>query len=165
MSLNELYKETILDHYQSPRNRGRLTEPDVANRGNNPLCGDELDLTIKIEDGVIAEIAFTGRGCSISQASASMMTEAVKGRSLAEVEEVYQAVKEMMLGSGSTEGLDSDEALGDLLALQGIKQFPVRVKCAVLAWNTLKEGLELYRTRELGPAGCSPSASSEDQEG
>ncbi len=142
MSLSELYKETILDHYQNPRNRGRLDDADIANRGHNPLCGDELELFLRIQDQAIADIAFTGRGCSISQASASMMTEAVKGRSLADAQRIYEAVKEMMVGSGATDDLEED--LEDLLALQGIKQFPVRVKCAVLAWNTLKESLDLY---------------------
>ncbi|HYU20036.1 MAG TPA: SUF system NifU family Fe-S cluster assembly protein [Chloroflexota bacterium] len=142
MSLDDLYKETILDHYQEPRNRGQLVDPDVATRGHNPLCGDEVQLQVQLADDAIRDIAFGGRGCSISQASASMMTESVKGEPLAEVDRLMAAFKEMMVGSGSTDGLDGHE---DLEALQGVKRFPVRVKCALLPWTALAEALEIWR--------------------
>ena len=112
MSLDDLYKETILDHYQSPRNRGQLADPDVATRGHNPLCGDEVLLSLKVDGDVIQDIAFSGRGCSISQASASMMTDSVKGGSLGAADTLTAGFKEMMAGSGSTDGLTPPAAAG-----------------------------------------------------
>ena len=143
MSLDDLYRETILDHYQRPRNKGQLDQPDVATRGHNPLCGDEVLLSLKLGDDVVREIAFSGRGCSISQASASMMTESVKGADLATVEALGTEFKEMMAGSGSAERLGEHE---DLQALQGVKKFPVRVKCALLPWTALAEAIETWRS-------------------
>jgi len=140
--LDELYREIILDHYRNPRNRGQLPKPTVAARGSNPLCGDELELSLALADDKIEDIKIQGRGCSISQASASMMTEAIKGRSLAEAEQVAAAFKDMMLANGSANGL------GDLEALQGVKKYPVRIKCALLAWNTFLEGLAEHRSKE-----------------
>ena len=142
MSLDDLYKETILDHYQHPRNRGQLDDPDVATRGHNPLCGDEILLSLKLGDGVIDDIAHGGRGCSISQASASMLSEGVKGQPIETAESLVAAFREMMVGSGATDGLDGNE---DLEALQGVKKFPVRVKCALLPWAALEEALEIWR--------------------
>jgi len=143
LSLDDLYKETILDHYQHPRNRGQLEDPDVATRGHNPLCGDEVLLAVKMDGDVIQDIAFGGRGCSISQASASMMTEGVKGHPLGEAQALAGSFKELMSGSGSTEGLAGNE---DLEALQGVKKFPVRVKCALLPWAALVEILETWKS-------------------
>jgi nitrogen fixation NifU-like protein len=142
--LDDLYREVILDHYQSPRNRGRLPAPDVATQGTNPLCGDEIELSLAIADGLIADVAFQGRGCSISQASASMMTETIKGKSLAEAEAVLGTFKTMMTDKNAA--LEAEE-LGDLEALQGVKRYPVRIKCAILPWNVLKEGLGAYSSR------------------
>ncbi len=142
--IDDLYREIILDHYQSPRNRGRLPQPDVATHGANPLCGDEIELSLAIRDGRIAEVAFQGRGCSISQASASMMTETNKGKKLAEAEELLHTFKTLMTDRDAAVDV---EALGELEALQGVKRYPVRVKCAILPWNVLQEGLELYSTR------------------
>ena len=136
MSLDDLYREIILDHYAHPRNRGRLDPADISVEGANPLCGDELSLHARVRDGVIEEVSFEGRGCSISQASASMMTEEMKGKTLAEVHTLVEQFKAMMHGQTSTlEGTD-------LAALQGVRKFPVRVKCATLAWHTLEEALE-----------------------
>lgn len=146
-SLTELYKEIILDHYCNPRNHGQLEAPDVATRGYNPLCGDELDLSLSFGDGTLGNVAFTGRGCSISQASASMMTEAVKGRRLEEVDRMVESFKDMMTGQGGPDALEALGAGEELGALQGIKRYPVRIKCALLGWNTLREALELYRSR------------------
>lgn len=146
MSLDDLYKETILDHYRRPRNRGQLAEPDVATRGHNPLCGDEVLLSLKLADGgMIGDIAFSGRGCSISQASASMMTESVKGRPLEAADQLFAGFKEMMAGDGSTDGLGDQE---DLEALQGVKRYPVRVKCALLPWTALAEAIQTWRKAE-----------------
>lgn len=141
-SLDDLYKEIILDHYRHPRNRGQVENPDVATRGHNPLCGDELELSLRLEGDQIAEVKVLGRGCSISQASASMMTERIKGRPLSEVGEVIGTFKGMLLEDRELED-EEYEALGDLEALEGVKGYPVRIKCALLAWNTLLEALEL----------------------
>lgn len=145
MSLDDLYKEVILDHYQNPRNKGRLEAPDVATRGHNPLCGDEVELSLKIDDGTVRDIAFGGRGCSISQASASMMTESVKGQHLEDAEQLAGAFKAIMISGGSPEALGEAE---ELQALQGVKRFPVRVKCALLPWTALIEAVDIYRKRQ-----------------
>jgi len=139
VELDELYREIILDHYRSPRNRGSLDQPSATSEGDNPLCGDEVRVDLDIRDGRVVDVRFVGRGCSISQASASMMTEAIKGLSLEEVESLFETFKGMMYG-----GEVDVEALGDLEALQGVRKFPVRVKCATLPWNTLEEALEEF---------------------
>src|SRR4051812_19531278 len=138
--LDELYREGILDHYQSPRNRGRLDAPDVATQGTNPLSGDEIEVSLAVKDGRIADVAFQGRGCSISQASASMMTESIKGKTVEEAAELLGTFKTLMTDRNAPE-IDPDE-LGDLEALQGVRRYPVRVKCAILPWNVLREGLD-----------------------
>jgi len=140
--LDDLYREIILDHYQSPRNQGRLPVPDVATQGNNPLCGDDIEVSLAIREGRIAGVAFQGQGCSISQASASMMTESIKGKTLAEAAEILGTFKTMMTDKNAPEP-DADE-IGELEALQGVKRYPVRVKCAILPWNVLREGLDTY---------------------
>ena len=140
--IDDLYREVILDHYQSPRNQGRLPAPDVATQGTNPLCGDEIEVSLAIKDGLIAEVAFQGRGCSISQASASMMTESIKGKSLDEAAEVLGTCKTLMTDKNASEA--EAAALGELEALLGVRRYPVRVKCAVLPWNVLAQGLDAY---------------------
>ena len=144
MYLSDLYKEVILDHYQNPRNRGKLEAPDIATRGHNPLCGDEVEVSLNIDGDRVRDIAFGGRGCSISQASASMMTENVKGHSLGEAERLAGAFKAVMTADGSPDGLGEAE---ELQALQGVKRYPVRVKCALLPWSALQEAFDLYRKR------------------
>lgn len=146
-SLDELYKEVILDHYQNPRNKKKLPEAQLATRGYNPLCGDELELFIETDGRTVATVTFTGRGCSISQASASMMTEALQGHTLEEAERILAAFKEMMVANGDPAALVALGAPEDLESLQGVKRYPVRVKCALLPWNTFAEALELYRAR------------------
>jgi nitrogen fixation NifU-like protein len=141
IELDELYREIILDHYRSPRNRGSLDSPTASSEGDNPLCGDEIKVELDIREGQIVDVRFIGRGCSISQASASMMTEAIKGLSLEQVDSLFEMFKAMMYSSDEVDA----EALGDLEALQGVRKFPVRVKCATLAWNTLEEALESLR--------------------
>ncbi len=135
--LDDLYREIILDHYRSPRHRGSLASPTASHEGLNPLCGDEVTVDIAVKDGRIADVAYRGSGCSISQSSASMMTEAVLGKGLDEVKRLSADFTAMMLGSDDVD----PEALGDLEALSGVRKFPVRVKCATLAWHTLDEAL------------------------
>jgi len=139
--LEELYREIILEHYTRPRNRGRLDPADIVVEGANPSCGDEISVYARVEDGVIQDIRFEGRGCSISQASASMMTEQVRGKSLQEVKALIEEFKGMMQGRPAEEG-----RLGDLMALQGVRRFPVRVKCATLAWMALLQGVREYES-------------------
>ena len=138
LSLDELYKEVILDHYRAPRNKGKLDPHDVALERNNPLCGDEIELFLKYEGDSLVGIAFDGKGCSISQASASMMTEKVKGLSTKDAASLAESIKAMMAGE---DGAD-EKALGDLVSLKGVVKYPVRIKCALLGWNTLVEALE-----------------------
>lgn len=138
VSLEDLYKEVILDHYRDPRNKGRLDPHDVALERNNPLCGDEIELFLKFEGDDVQGIAFEGKGCSISQASASMMTEKVKGLSAADAQILAESIKRMMAGEE-----DGDpKVLEDLVSLKGVVKYPVRIKCALLGWNTLVEALE-----------------------
>ncbi len=139
--IDELYRDVILDHYRHPRHRGALESPTVTREGYNPLCGDEIALDLLVNDGVVEEVAVRGGGCSISQSSASMMTEAIVGRTVDEVESLFEGFTAMMRGSDDVD-LDS---LGDLEALVGVRKFPVRVKCATLAWHTLREALEELR--------------------
>ena len=138
-TLEDLYREVILEHYRSPHNRGRLTEPSVTNRGNNPLCGDDVEISLNIVGGVVEDVRFTGRGCSISQASASMLTDAVKGKTLVETSLIVDGFKSMMRGENI-----GDVDLSDLEALGGVRKYPVRVKCALLAWTTFQEGIDNY---------------------
>jgi nitrogen fixation NifU-like protein len=144
VTTEDLSREIILDHYQNPRNHGRLDEPTVANRGHNPLCGDEVELSLLIDADRIGEIRFAGRGCSISQASASMMTDIVKGHTLDEVEASVQRFTQSM-GNRQAAPAELEEELD---ALQGVKRYPARVKCALLPWTTLRESIDLYRHRE-----------------
>ena len=153
--LEDLYREIILDHYRNPRNRGELeTPPATRTEGFNPLCGDEIVVYLDLDDdGVVSDIRIGGTGCSISQSSASMMSAAVKGKTIAEVEALTHAFKAMMSIHESTldaEGESGEDLptelpegvkLGDLEALRGVVKFPVRIKCATLAWNTLTEGI------------------------
>jgi nitrogen fixation NifU-like protein len=152
--LEDLYREIILDHYRNPRNRGELpTPPAVRVEGFNPLCGDEVVLYLDVEDGKVADVKISGQGCSISQSSASMMSAAVKGRTVAEARALVRAFKGMMSiheqrldgEDEPPDGGDGDDIavkLGDLEALQGVVKFPVRIKCATLSWNTLAQGLD-----------------------
>ena len=156
--LEDLYREIILDHYRNPRNRGELSAPPATRvEGFNPLCGDEIVLYLDVEGDVVRDIRIGGQGCSISQSSASMMSSAVKGRSLDEIRALSRAFKGMMSiheqaldgngarPDGSAADDDADDAevkLGDLEALRGVVKFPVRIKCATLSWNTLGQGLD-----------------------
>ena len=138
--LDELYREVILDHYSRPRNRRRIASPDAEAEGYNPLCGDDVTVQLRLEDGAITEAAFQGQGCSISQASASILTEQVQGLSPAEAQALAEDFRRLM-----QDGAEVDRDLGDLGALTGVQKFPVRVKCATLAWNALLEALKQRR--------------------
>ncbi|MCB1189040.1 MAG: SUF system NifU family Fe-S cluster assembly protein [Leptospiraceae bacterium] len=140
MSLSdELYKEVILDHYENPRNFGTIENPDVKEAGANPLCGDELELFINFDGDKIKEIKFHGKGCSISQASASMMTDVVTGKGTDYAKDVINQFKGMIVEDKEP---NFSEDLEDLESLNGVKKYPVRVKCAVLAWNTLEKAIK-----------------------
>jgi nitrogen fixation NifU-like protein len=135
--LDDLYRDLILDHYRHPRNRGHLADATTKVEGYNPLCGDEIEVTLRMDDGEIADVAFVGRGCSISQASGSMMTDIVKGRSREDALRIAEEFRYLMTHADS----EAPEELGDLEAFAGVAKFPVRVKCATLAWRVLEEGL------------------------
>ncbi|GMR02308.1 MAG: SUF system NifU family Fe-S cluster assembly protein [Acidimicrobiia bacterium] len=143
--LDELYREVILDHYRNPRKRGSLNGKHIHAEGNNPSCGDEFSIDIAVEDGVIVDAAMQGQGCSISQASGSMMMDAIVGKSIEEVEDLTHRFKVMMTIVDGENPVDPDRPgsmLGDLEALQGVRKFPVRIKCADLPWTTLTDALE-----------------------
>ena len=148
-NLDDLYREIILDHYRSPRNRGELESPPAIRvEGFNPLCGDEIVVYLDIEDGVLKNIKMVGSGCSISQSSASLMSSAVKGKTLDQVRATIAMFKQLMTVQESTLAHDGEapkvdlRSLGELAALQGVIKFPVRIKCATLAWNALVQGLD-----------------------
>lgn len=144
MSLDDLYRQVILDHYRNPRRAGRLAAPTAHADGTNPLCGDEVTLHLAIADRRVVDAAVTGRGCSISQASASMMADRIVGMTISEVEELIHRIKRLLGIEDGDPGLDPDRpgaALGDLEALAGVRRFPVRVKCADLPWATLQQAL------------------------
>jgi nitrogen fixation NifU-like protein len=134
---DDLYREIILDHYRNPRHHHAVVPADRVIEANNPLCGDEIDLSYRLADGTVAAIGFTGRGCSISQASASMLCEAVTGMSVDDAARLAETFRAMLTGNGDTGSAD----IGDLEALRGVRAYPVRVKCATLVWNALLEGL------------------------
>jgi nitrogen fixation protein NifU and related proteins len=144
--LEDLYREIILDHYRNPRNKGELPVPPAHRaEGFNPLCGDEVVVYVEVTDGVVTDVKIGGQGCSISQSSASMMSSAVKGKTLAEARALVRAFKRLMSLDVETDDADAEGVsvkLGDLEALQGVQKFPVRIKCATLAWNTLKQSLD-----------------------
>jgi nitrogen fixation NifU-like protein len=143
-SLDELYREVILDHYRNPRKRGSLNGPHIHAEGQNPSCGDEFTLDVAIEDGIVADVAIGGQGCSISQSSGSMMAEAIIGKPVDEVIDIAHKFKIMMTIEDGESPVDPERpgaVLGDLEALQGVCKFPVRIKCADLAWTTLQDAL------------------------
>jgi len=145
VSLDDLYHEIILDHYRSPRHRAaELAGAQVHVHHSNPLCGDELDLRLKVEDGKVAELAYDGEGCSISMASASAMAEAVLTRTLDDADDLAEAFRLMMHG----EGVKREDDLLDGVAFQGVAKFPVRVKCALLGWMALRDAIRTFQQGE-----------------
>lgn len=142
--LEDLYREIILDHHRTPRNRGELPPPAAHAVGHNPLCGDEIDVYLQVEGDIVKDVKVGGQGCSISQSSASMMSQAIKGKTLPEVRALVRRFKGMMSipdEDGNPIEPDPSVKLGDLEALQGVVKYPVRIKCATLSWNTLLEAL------------------------
>jgi nitrogen fixation NifU-like protein len=139
--IEDLYREIILDHYRTPRNRGELDPPALSADGHNPLCGDEIRISVAVQDGVVTDVRFSGSGCSISQSSASMMTSAIKGKPVEQVKSIVRRFKQMMTIDEEDSEIDESINLGDLEALQGVVKFPVRIKCATLGWNTLLDAL------------------------
>ncbi|WP_433941142.1 Fe-S cluster assembly sulfur transfer protein SufU [Paenibacillus lautus] len=137
MQLDDLYRRVIMDHYKNPRNRGKFEDDAVTIDLNNPTCGDRISLQLKVENGVVADAKYTGEGCSISMSSASMMTDAVKGRTLDEAISLADRFSSLMKG----EDVEFDE-YEDIEALSGVNKFPARIKCATLAWNALRKGID-----------------------
>ena len=137
--LSALYQEVILDHYRRPRNRGALAEPTGSASLRNPLCGDEIEVQVAMHEGKVADVKFGGRGCSISQASASMMTELVKGRTPDEVHALGERFAEMIRGDAEAA---KDQALGQARALSGVSRFPTRVRCALIAWEAMERAVK-----------------------
>jgi nitrogen fixation NifU-like protein len=137
VALDEIYKEVILDHYKSPRNKRELPNASYTCSRNNPLCGDEIRVSANVDGDRLTEVTFQGAGCSISQSSASMMTEAVTGTSVTEALDLAAAFRGMMAGEVEPD----EDRFGDLVALKGVVKYPIRIKCAVLAWDVLQEAL------------------------
>ena len=138
MALDDIYKEVILDHYKNPRNKRDLPGAELQRHANNPLCGDEITVFAHVEGASIAEVAFQGAGCSISQSSASMMTEAVTGANVEDAKVLVADFRGMMAGEAEPD----EDRFGDLVALKGVVQYPIRIKCAVLAWEVLQDALD-----------------------
>ncbi|WP_078414207.1 Fe-S cluster assembly sulfur transfer protein SufU [Priestia abyssalis] len=136
-NLDQLYRQVIMDHYKNPRNRGVLSEDTVTINMNNPTCGDRIQLSLKVEDGKVADAKFEGEGCSISLSSASMMTQAIKGQTIEDALKLSSIFSNMMQGKDYDDSLD----LGDIEALQGVAKFPARIKCATLAWKAMEKGI------------------------
>ncbi|MBE3551484.1 MAG: SUF system NifU family Fe-S cluster assembly protein [Kyrpidia tusciae] len=156
MQLDDLYRQVIMDHYQHPRNRGQLEGDAVSVHLHNPTCGDDVTLQLAVDGDVVRDVRFQGVGCSISIASASMMTEAIRGKKLDDALALSDSFHRMIRG----EETDS-EGLGDLEALQGVSKFPARVKCALLAWNALERAAEIEKNRGGGAEGGDGAAGSQ----
>lgn len=139
--IGALYQEMILDHYRRPRNKGELADADQTVLMKNPLCGDEISVHVSFDGDTISDLKFSGRGCSISQASASMMTQLVKGKPIAEIESIRARFREMVMGDQTA---SEDTTLGPARALGGVSRFPARVKCALLAWNALETAMTAH---------------------
>ena len=141
--LDELYREVILDHFKNSTHAGELPDAQVKASGANPLCGDEMTFYLKVSGGRMVQARFKGKGCAISQAAASMLTQQIEGKTFAQIRTIIDAMKALMQGQEPDASLD----LGDLEALAGVRKFPVRVKCAALSWNVVEQGLEEYQGR------------------
>ncbi len=155
--LDDMYRDIILDHYRSPRGRKPLKKVDVTSDGSNPSCGDEVFMEVELDNGTVKDIHIDCHGCAISVASASMLAEIVKGKSIAQTKIIAETVKRMLKG----ENTEIPDDIGDLDALKGVRNFPVRIKCALLAWVTLLEGIKNY---EKGNRNDHAKLSTEDNE-
>ncbi|WP_442595988.1 Fe-S cluster assembly sulfur transfer protein SufU [Neobacillus sp. D3-1R] len=137
-NLDALYRQVIMDHYKNPRNKGVIEDGSLTINMNNPTCGDRIQLTMNVEDGIVTDAKFEGEGCSISMSSASMMTQAIKGKKMDDALKMSTIFSNMMQGKEYDEDID----LGDIEALQGVSKFPARIKCATLAWKAMEKGLK-----------------------
>lgn len=145
--VEELYREVILDHFKAPKNRGQLANANTKAEGTNPLCGDQLSISALVDGGQVKDIRFEGHGCAISQSAASMLTELMKGRTLSEIRDLTGVYKKMLgIDDKVASGFEQDD-LGDLISLEGVKKYPVRIKCALLSANTLLESLEQFEKK------------------
>ncbi len=138
--LDELYEAIILDHYRNPRNTAPVESPDIDLEVNNPFCGDEFQIQLKMEDDTVLQVGITGRGCAISQASASLLAELVEGKTSSEVRASVSALRRLLKGEEVSD--DEKEMLGDIEALSGVRKFPIRIKCALLSWVGLDDALK-----------------------
>ncbi|SIT91452.1 Fe-S cluster assembly sulfur transfer protein SufU [Edaphobacillus lindanitolerans] len=136
-NLDQLYRRVIMDHYKNPRNKGEIEDGSLTIDMNNPTCGDRIHLTLNVEDGTVTDAKFDGEGCSISMASASMMTQAIKGKKVEDALKLSETFSNMMLGKEHDDSID----MGDIEALSGVSQFPARIKCATLAWKAMEKGV------------------------
>ena len=143
-NLDDLYRDIVMDHYKSPRGKKGIQNADIVNEGKNPVCGDEIEVSMKVNDGRVDDISVQCMGCAISIASGSMLAETIKGKSIDEVMKIARTVKAILKGEEPHDEID----LGDLEALEGVKKFPVRIKCALLSWSTMIEGLEAWENRK-----------------
>lgn len=143
-NLDDLYRDIIMDHYKSPRGKKDIQDADFVNEGKNPVCGDEIEVSMKVEGGRVYDISVQCMGCAISVASGSMLAETIKGKSIDEVKKIARAVRAILKG----EEPDDEIELGDLDALEGVNRFPVRIKCALLSWSTLVDGLEAWENQK-----------------
>ena len=157
-SLDDMYREVILDHYRSPRGKKPIDKANILCDGMNPSCGDEITLRAQVNGDIVDDVQVNCKGCAISVASASMLAEAIKGRPLDEVRQIAQAVRKILKGE---EDIDLPEELEDIASLRGVQKFPVRVKCALLAWVTLLEGLDKHDKGKTGDGG---SVSTEEKD-
>ncbi len=159
--LDELYRDIILDHYRSPRGRKEIEDPDIVHEGLNPSCGDEIEMKVKMDGDRVARMGIHCAGCAISVASGSMLAEIAEGKTISELKQIAAAIKAMLTGDEGAEELAEEvhlEDLSDLEVLEGVKQFPVRIKCALLSWVTLVEGLEEYHKEPQDPEKTKPSS-------
>ncbi len=151
-NLEELYQDLIIDHSKHPRCFGCINNPDATAKLFNPLCGDQINLCVKIEDNKIKKITFSGKGCSISQASASMMCELLEGKTIEEVKKLSELYQEMLKGEKEEKDLDE---LGDIVALSGVRKFSARIRCAMLGWEAVKRALDEYEAGKYQKPNCS----------
>ena len=150
--LDELYREVILDHFRQPRNQGELPDAQIKAQGTNPLCGDEVSFSIALTGDRIQQVRFIGKGCAISQATSSMLSEQLRGKTLRDAAQLIDGMKRIMQGQDPAPELD----LGDLESLVGVRKFPVRIKCAALSWNVIEQGLSEYSTQQTAPSRQQP---------
>lgn len=143
-NIDDLYRDIVMDHYKSPRGKAEIKGADIVNEGKNPVCGDEIEVSVRVDGGRIDDISVQCMGCAISVASGSMLAETIKGKSIDEVRKIAGVVKAILKGEKPHDEIE----LGDLEALEGVNKFPVRIKCALLSWSTLMEGLEAWENHK-----------------